>query len=64
VSDYLRSIAYGVMVSFCCNASESARLSLLQTHYSVNILYIVTLVILYAFSVRYVWNRDFWAHIL
>jgi hypothetical protein len=58
VSDYPRSIVCGVMVSFHCNASESVRLSLLQRHYSVNVLYIVTLVILYPFSIWYVCKLD------
>jgi hypothetical protein len=64
VSDYPGSIVCGVMVSFRCNASKSVRLSLLQRCYSVNILYIVTLVILYPFSIRYVCKLDSWAHIL
>jgi hypothetical protein len=63
-SDCPRWIACGVMVPFHCNASESGRLSLLYRHYSINILYIVTLVILYPFSVRYVCKLDSWAHIL
>jgi hypothetical protein len=51
-------------VPFHCNASETVRLILLSRHYSVNILYITTLVILYPFFVWYVCKLDSWAHIL
>jgi hypothetical protein len=55
-----RSIACDVMVSFRCNTFKSVQHSLLYRHYSVNILYIVTLIILYPFSIRYVCKLDSW----
>jgi hypothetical protein len=57
-------IACGVMESFRYNASKSVQLSLLKRHYSVNILYIVTLVISYPFSIQCVCKLDSKAHIL